>query len=135
MRSRMSSLKIKALIMGAFTQLAIVTVGVAQNPKHKDHIPFNPQREAYYGDLHLHTSYSFDAYLLAGTRVDPDGAYRFARGEPRIFLDEEVRRTSPPLDFMAVTDHAEVMGVLNTLEDPNSPLSRSEIGNRLKDGD
>jgi len=91
-------------------------------------IAVNPEREAYYGDLHLHTNYSFDAYMEFGAQVDPEGAYRFARGGPGKFLDQVVPRTSPPLDFMAVTDHSELIGVLNTLEDPTSPLSQSEIG-------
>jgi Protein of unknown function (DUF3604) len=92
----------------------------------------NPEREAWFGDLHLHTNYSFDAYLEFGAQVDPDGAYRFARGESGKFLGEQVKRSSPPLDFMAVTDHAEFLGVLNTIEDPASALARSEIGKGFK---
>ena len=86
------------------------------------------ERQALFGDLHLHTSYSFDAYVLMGAKVDPDQAYRFARGEPVQYLGDTIRRSTPPLDFMAVTDHSENIGVFNTLEDPNSPLSQSEIG-------
>jgi hypothetical protein len=36
-----------------------------------------------------------------------------------------------PLDFMAVTDHSESMGVLNQLEDPNSPLAQTPVGKQL----
>src|SRR5579871_4832674 len=50
-------------------------------------IKVNPLRDAYYGDLHLHTSYSFDAYLN-GTGIDPDQAYRFAKGEVVRYLGE-----------------------------------------------
>ena len=39
------------------------------------------QRHAYFGELHLHTSWSFDAYAFQNTVVDPDAAYRFAKGE------------------------------------------------------
>ena len=67
--------------------------------------PANPDRNAYFGDLHVHTTYSFDAYAF-GTLATPYDAYRFAQGEaidnPAGFsmqLDE-------PLDFYAVTDHA-----------------------------
>jgi len=95
-------------------------------------IPINPEREAYFGDLHLHTSYSFDAYLLFGAQVDPPGAYRFARGEAGKYLDEDVRRSTPQLDFVAVTEHPEWIGVFNTLEDPRSALSQSEIGKELR---
>lgn len=90
-----------------------------------------PEREAFYGDLHLHTSYSFDAYVLFGAKVDPDAAYRFARGETVEYLNAKVKRAEP-LDFLAVTDHSENIGVFNTLEDPNSPLSRSQLGKDFK---
>ncbi|TAL01204.1 MAG: DUF3604 domain-containing protein [Rhodospirillaceae bacterium] len=95
-------------------------------------IPANPLRNAYYGDLHLHTTYSFDAYVLMGTKADPETAYRFGRGEPVEYLGQMVQR-GEPLDFLAVTDHAENMGVFNQLEDPNSVVSKSELGKALKD--
>ena len=104
-------------------------------PTHQAAGKVNPLRNAYYGDLHLHTSYSFDAYALYGTHIDPDGAYRFARGEPVEYLGEEVKRSTPPLDFLAVTDHSENIGVFNTLDDPNNPLSRSEIAREVREQD
>lgn len=94
--------------------------------------PSGPQRQAYFGDLHLHTSYSFDAYLLFGAKVTPDDAYRYARGETVTYLGDQIHRSTPPLDFLAVTDHSENIGVFNTLEDPQSELSRSEIGQEVK---
>jgi len=102
-----------------------VLVGLA----HADVAPIsvNPQRNAYYGDLHLHTSYSFDAYIAWGARVDPDQAYRFAKGEPVEFLGQRLQRREP-LDFLAVTDHSENIGVINQLDDPNSAVSRSDLG-------
>jgi hypothetical protein len=89
------------------------------------------ERQAYYGDLHLHTSYSFDAYVLFGAKVDPDAAYRFARGESVDFLGHGAKRNEP-LDFLAVTDHSENIGVFNSLDDPNSDLSKSEAGKAFK---
>ncbi|MDP9198982.1 MAG: DUF3604 domain-containing protein, partial [Pseudomonadota bacterium] len=44
-------------------------------------VSIQPLRQAYFGDLHLHTSYSLDTYLGGAMGVDPDTAYRFARGE------------------------------------------------------
>jgi len=88
-------------------------------------------RQAYYGDLHLHTSYSFDAYILFGAQVDPDAAYRFARGESVDFLGGRAKRNEP-LDFLAVTDHSENIGVFNSLDDPNSEFSKSEAGHAFK---
>jgi hypothetical protein len=94
-------------------------------------VPENPLRNAYFGDLHLHTSYSFDAYVLMGTKADPETAYRFARGEPVEYLGQMVQR-GEPLDFLAVTDHAENIGVFNQLDDPNSAVSKSEQGKALR---
>jgi len=91
----------------------------------------NPLRDAYYGDLHLHTSYSSDAYTMGTARVDPDEAYRFAKGEVVQYLGQPVQRREP-LDFLAVTDHSEMIGVFNELEDPASVVSRSALGKAFK---
>ena len=91
----------------------------------------NPLRDAFYGDLHLHTSYSFDAYLGGTTRVDPDVAYKFAKGMDVDYLGTSVRRREA-LDFLAVTDHGENIGVLSELEDPSSRVSRSDVGKVLQ---
>jgi hypothetical protein len=93
-------------------------------------IAVNPLREAYFGDLHLHTSYSLDAYLIGATKVNPDMAYRFAKGESIVYLGQRAQRREP-LDFLAVTDHAENIGVLNELEDPDSEVSQSQVGKQL----
>ena len=95
-------------------------------------LPQNPLRNAYFGDLHLHTAYSFDAYVLMGTQADPEIAYRFARGEVVEYLGQMVQRREP-LDFLAVTDHAENIGVFNQLEDPNSVVSKSMEGKLVKE--
>jgi Protein of unknown function (DUF3604) len=113
--------------------LATILLGVlgstALPPAHAEPpaVKINPQREAYYGDLHLHTSYSFDAYLGGTTQIGPDEAYRFARGQVITYYGQPVQRREP-LDFLAVTDHAENMGVLTGLDDPTSPISESLIG-------
>lgn len=94
-------------------------------------IKVNPERDAYYGDLHLHTTYSFDAYVLMGTKVDPDQAYRFAKGEPVTYLGQPVQRREP-LDFLAVTDHSENIGVAMETEKSAAPLMQTEFGKTLK---
>ena len=90
-----------------------------------------PDRQAYFGDLHLHTSYSFDAYVIFASRVTPEQALRFAKGEPVPFLDKTVKRAEP-LDFMAVTDHSENIGVFRDLDDPNSEFSKSPLGAEIR---
>ena len=87
----------------------------------------NPLRNAYFGDLHVHTAYSYDG-SGRGLRTTPDQAYRFARGEP-IGLppyDAEGRGTRTaqldrPLDFAAVTDHAEAIGEVAVCLSPGAP--------------
>ena len=66
------------------------------------------ERQVYFGDLHLHTSYSLDAAAVK-TETTPDDAYRFAKGEAVTYLGQSFRRRAP-LDFLAVTDHAEYLG-------------------------
>ena len=75
----------------------------------------NPLKSAYFGDLHIHTALSSDAYS-DGTRVYPADAYKFAKGEeialPVVEGAEQERfvRLQKPLDFAAVTDHSEALG-------------------------
>jgi len=82
----------------------------------------NPERNAYFGDLHVHTRYSTDARIF-GTVATPDDAYRFAKGDA-IDLPAlgRVQLKHGALDFMAVTDHAEYLGVLGGVEDPEKEL-------------
>ncbi len=90
----------------------------------RDH---EPLRRPFFGDLHVHTRYSHDAQTQ-GTRNGPRDAYRFARGEslgiqPYDEAGEAMRtiRLSRPLDFAAVTDHAELFGELTICETPGLP--------------
>ncbi len=86
-----------------------------------------------WGDTHLHTRLSFDAYYLGNKTVDADTAYRFAKGEPVIHPYHRARvQLQTPLDFLAVTDHAELLGApynLISIRDPR--LTKTEIGRRV----
>ena len=66
------------------------------------------ERQVYFGDLHLHTRNSLDA-AAAKTNTTPDDAYVYAAGGTVDYLGHKVRRHAP-LDFLAVTDHAEYLG-------------------------
>ena len=87
---------------------------------HGAHGDNNPQRNAYFGELHLHTAYSLDANVF-GTKVDPRGAYRFAKGEEmEVGRSGIMQRIASPLDFAAVTDHAEGIGLMSQCYTPGS---------------
>ena len=83
----------------------------------------NPRMNLYWGELHLHTAESFDASLF-GTILGVEDAYRFARGEPLKSPGGEVMQLSRPLDFVAITDHAEGFGTRTHCGNPD--LSAAE---------
>ena len=72
----------------------------------------NADKNLYFGDLHVHSSLSFDSYLF-GNRNDLDQAYAFAQGEPLTTLAGEALQLSRPLDFVAITDHAETFWMMD----------------------
>lgn len=88
---------------------------------------FTATRRPLFGDLHVHTSYSFDSHV-SNQRNDPGDAYRYARGEAITLSDAEGEQRlraqiSRPLDFTAVTDHAEFLGPINLCTQDASRLA------------
>jgi len=90
------------------------------------------QTHLYWGDLHLHTNYSIDAYATGNLGVTPEMAYRFARGipidNPNLGTKIQMRR---PLDFLAVTDHAEMLGMEILLKDKDPRVLATEWGRKM----
>ena len=87
----------------------------------------NALRNAYFGDLHIHTQYSFDAFMI-GTTATPDDAYRYAKGAALVHpLGFEVRLEDGPLDFYSVTDHAMFLGMLPAMADPTTEVSKLDM--------
>jgi len=83
--------------------------------------------QLYWGDTHLHTSYSFDAFLNKNQSADPDTAYRWAKGMPVIHPYTKARvKIGTPLDFLVVSDHAEGMGVMRAIVNETEELE--ELG-------
>ncbi|MEK7265001.1 MAG: DUF3604 domain-containing protein, partial [Pseudomonadota bacterium] len=86
-----------------------------------------------WGDTHLHTRLSMDAYALGNRSGDADTAYRFAKGEPVIHPYHRARvQLQTPLDFLAVADHAELLGApYALLELKDKRLTQTRVGKRL----
>ncbi len=80
----------------------------------------------FFGDLHLHTRYSNDAWSRAETRT-PDDSYRFAKGAALQHVGGAEIRLNAPLDFLGVSDHAEMLGAFHALAEPGHPDADSEV--------
>lgn len=87
----------------------------------------------YFGDTHLHTSYSPDAFLMGNQSADPDTAYRYAKGLPVVHPYHKARiQIGTPLDFLVVSEHAEFMGVIPNILKDNPIVANTETGKRYK---
>lgn len=95
---------IRPFFISAFVTLLLTPIASASE---------SPNRKLLFGDTHLHTSYSFDAYLNKNQTADPDTAYRWAKGLPVVHPYHQARvQIETPLDFLVVSDHAELMGYI-----------------------
>jgi Protein of unknown function (DUF3604) len=107
--------------------VAVTTVSsqvVAQNIGSQSPAQGNPLRDAYFGETHVHTSWSADAWLFGNRMTDPADAYKYFKGEPiKHPLGYDIK-IDTPLDFAGVTDHSEYVGVIKLANDPSSPISK-----------
>ncbi|HQR49393.1 MAG TPA: DUF3604 domain-containing protein [Steroidobacteraceae bacterium] len=84
----------------------------------------NPDRNAYFGETHIHTSWSVDAWLMGNRVTGPDEAYKYAQGQTiKHPLGYDIK-IETPMDFMGVTDHSEYVGVTKEANTPGSALSK-----------
>ncbi|MHC4295641.1 MAG: DUF3604 domain-containing protein, partial [Planctomycetota bacterium] len=100
--------------------------GESLSPEVNQRYPTN----VYWGDTHVHTKLSGDAYAM-GARLTPDDAYRFAKGEAVIADSGEEARLRRPMDFLVVADHAESLGVMPRLDAGDESLLKTEAGKRM----
>ena len=84
----------------------------------------------FWGDTHVHSSWSPDANAGGNTRIDPEAAYRFAKGETVIGHNGEPVRLRRPLDFLVLADHSEYMGLYPMLEARDPDLMANATGAR-----
>ena len=110
-------------LLGAILLSSVLTPALAQE---------TPQRDVFFGETHVHTSWSFDAYVFGNMLTGPEDAYKYALGHPikhPAGYEVQIKR---PLDFLAVTDHSEYAGTLRLANDPGSAISTLPIAEKLK---
>lgn len=122
-------------ILGGLLLLGASSSQAASPPEVRNYSPnvgeTFPQR-VYWGDTHLHTSYSTDAGMV-GCRLGPDDAYRFARGEEITSNTGQKVKLARPLDFLVVSDHAENLGLAPMIAASDPTLLKTEIGKQWHD--
>lgn len=122
MRKIITLLILGALVSCSDTRLDIVDHSGSASFSNGDKPNFNEDRSAFFGDTHVHTKYSFDAYIF-GVTASPDDAYRYAQGESIKHPLGYDMQIDEPLDFYAVTDHGFFMGMLNGWADTSTYAS------------
>jgi len=96
---------------------------------------YSETKNAYFGNLHIHTSWSFDGFTN-GSLTEPDDAYRWAQGESIPGGgDGTPLKIKVPLDWYAVSDHAEWMGMFKMMADPNTPIGQLDFAKRVTSDD
>ncbi len=129
-------------IASATLSISFLWMGAGFSPLHGAAAPA-ADRRVFFGELHIHTQSSYDAWAM-GTKITPAQAYAYARGETVMVPASQVRlqqgltvdgavpaRRAWSLDFMAVTDHAENLGVTASLDTPGSAFGKTALGQRL----
>ncbi|MGI9313351.1 MAG: DUF3604 domain-containing protein [Luminiphilus sp.] len=98
----------------------------AEMPAYSTGINTDYPKQVFFGDLHLHSNISADAQSMGNLLLTSADAYRFARGEKVVASNGLPAKLKRPLDFLAVTDHAEFMGIYRmfNLQDPRLMSTR-----------
>ncbi len=99
--------------------------------KDDSHVSKNTNKNLYWGDTHLHTNNSPDAFAN-GVRIGPDAAYRFAKGQTIQATSGITATLNRPLDFLVVSDHAEGFGLAQAILDGNEVLMKDKMMRRWK---
>ena len=124
-----------AVLVCSFALIAILTS--CQKPKApqqaqqtggaapaEERVEKNPDRNAYFGEEHIHTSWSMDAWLMGNRITEPDDALKYAQGQTiKHPLGYDIK-IDTPMDFMGVTDHSEYVGITAEANTPGSAVSK-----------
>jgi hypothetical protein len=102
----------------------------------EEHVEYSPlvnkefPQNVYWGDTHLHTTYSPDAGMVGNFDLGPDDAYRFAKAAQVQANNGMQARLVRPLDFLVVSDHSDSRGLMPKLRGGDPELLQDEVGNR-----
>jgi hypothetical protein len=114
-------LSMEAGQLSAQVETQVTKEDLAQERIYSPHVGRDYPDQVLFGDTHFHTNLSFDAGLV-GTRLTMDEGYRFARGETVISNTGQPVQLIRPLDFLVITDHAELIGLAPMIQESNPLL-------------
>ena len=123
--------RVDALLFSTFFAVFAVAQESRTNIDAHVYSPYAAKRypsNVYWGDTHLHTNQSVDAYNFGNKMLGPEEAYRFAKGERVAAHNGMEVRLSRPLDFLVIADHASNMGVMNGIDAGQPNLLNSTLG-------
>jgi hypothetical protein len=135
---RNPSLRIAALAGLATVGLALPALAQAPAPAPIGSNAYSPYvgqtfpNRVLWGNTHIHTSYSFDAGL-SGTTLGPEDLFKFASGGEVVVANGQRAKLDRPLDWLAITDHAEYLGVSDQIQTGNPDLLANPIGKHWSD--
>ncbi len=107
------------------------TTSVAASDNYSPYVDRDTPTSVYFGDTHLHTGLSSDAYMLGNRSLGREEAYRFAKGETVVIDKGREARLARPLDFLVIADHAENIGVMQGLFQADPVLLNTLKGAQL----
>lgn len=123
MPRRSSSLSVRSALAALTLSLSVTAAPVLADP---------PQRQLLWGDTHIHTYNSPDAFLMLNRSVGPDEAYRFAKGQTIIHpYTKATIRLRRPLDFLVVADHGEALGVIRKIFEGDARIVNTPLGQTM----
>lgn len=110
------------------------TVAQAESPAIERALIGTEDRVLLWGDTHVHSRNSVDAYASGAASVDADTAYRFARGLPVVFPKTGQRvQIDQPLDFIVLSDHAENLGINGRIERGDEAVLATSLGRHFRE--
>ena len=129
-KSRLSALLAVCVALSSVSSLSDTGEGGSEASS-KRLPPGSTSERVFWGDLHLHSNLLPDAYLFENRMLGPSEAYQFAAGKSVLSSTGRWAKLDRPLDFLAVTDHAEYMGVFASVSPTKSSSTPSEHVQKL----